>query len=965
MSNKKFIDELLQKARTKKFQDEQSKGLIQSIGEEIRANLSPKNLEDVAVNMGEQIKDSLVKSLEGVTANLNERIDSKIDNAIKGINISTPNINVPEVKVTIPEIKIPTINVPEPRVTVNVPDFPKIPDFPAIEMPNSMEVFGTVGLLNDYKNPLPVRLVTLDGKPYEAIFGGGSGGGVGSGRSVVTDILTSSGSSLIDNDGFLKVTGAFSATLSGSTTVTIANYDGLAYNSDNPLPVTFSAASVQPVSQVSGQSFSVFSTVDTTQSLYNADNRLRVSLETGGSGLTDSELRASHIDVQQLSGNIDSVSVKEIFGSTITTGVVNSDNRIRVSVETGGSGLTDSELRASHLDVQQLSGTIDSVYLTGIFGTVGVVTINPDGSPTYSSASSGLTDTELRATSVPVSQVSGVSFSVNVLGTSAVSVTDIFGSVGSNIVNPDGRLKVELPTGSSGLTDTELRATSLTIQQLSGTIDSVYVTGVASSFFADIQNGDNRVKVELASSPLPSGTNFLGDVGAWGDLGPLDQFNLTNSDPLAVAVVDTTGNQFDVFPVRQVSGAADSVVILSGTITAVTSITNSVAANIVDSSGVAYSGSNPVPITGTVTGVTNSLAVVALDRDGNPLTTGPIGQGDSATALRVVMAGDIVSSVIVNSGTITAVTSITNSVASALIDSSGVQYSTSNPLPIGDAGGSVTIDGTLTGITNAIEVRQVSGAINSVSVIDIFGSVATNVVNPDGRLKVELPTGSSGLTDTELRASHLDVQQVSGSIDSVYVTGASGTLATNIVDSSGIAYSGSNPVPSTMTTTLDSVNDSIGVLQVSGTIDSTQAKLIARTTNPTASTDGTSTFATSDKLGRQLIRPLQVRDLIKTAYVALSTGTETTLLSGTAATYNDLIMITATNNSTVATQLDIRAVTGGNIIHTMYLPASTGPVGFSPSVPWPQDATGNNWTIDMPDQTGTTVYVSALFSNEI
>lgn len=140
---------------------------------------------------------------------------------------------------------------------------------------------------------------------------------------------------------------------------------------------------------------------------------------------------------------------------------------------------------------------------------------------------------------------------------------------------------------------------------------------------------------------------------------------------------------------------------------------------------------------------------------------------------------------------------------------------------------------------------------------------------------------------------------------------------------------------------------------------------MARTTNPTAVADGADVRGITDKLGRQLSRPIQVRDLIKTAYVALSTGTETTLLTATAATFADLIMITATNNSTAATQLDIRATSAGNIIHTMYLPAATGPVGFSPSIPWPQDSTGNSWTIDMPDQTGTTVYVSALFSQEI
>ena len=341
----------------------------------------------------------------------------------------------------------------------------------------------------------------------------------------------------------------------------------------------------------------------------------------------------------------------------------------------------------------------------------------------------------------------------------------------------------------------------------------------------------------------------------------------------------------------------------------------------------------------------------------------------------------------------------------------------------------------------AVPVSQVSGVAFSVSVIDVFGSTAADVVNPDGRLKVELPTGSSGLTDTELRAAHLDVDQLSGASWSTVVN--SGTLtsvttlgsitnsvAAALVDSSGVQYSGSNAFPidvvsqeialgvrqvsgaansvATQATGLNETNvgvlrtvlmtDSIssmnnvqwggsavatglnentaGVVKVyqvtsavnsvivNGAVDSFFAYEVM-TTNKTAKSDGADIRPKADDLGRQIMRPIQARDLIFTAYTSVSNGTETTLLAGATGAYNDLIMITASNNSSAATQLDIRAVTGGNIVHTMYLPAQSGPIGFAPPVPWPQDATGNNWTIDMPDQTGTTVYVSALFSREV
>ena len=98
--------------------------------------------------------------------------------------------------------------------------------------------------------------------------------------------------------------------------------------------------------------------------LTNADGRLKVSVETGGSGLTDTELRATAVPVSQLSGASWSTNVVSAFGSTAVDSVFNADNRVRVSVETGGSGLTDSELRATAVPVSQVSGANWSTEVT-------------------------------------------------------------------------------------------------------------------------------------------------------------------------------------------------------------------------------------------------------------------------------------------------------------------------------------------------------------------------------------------------------------------------------------------------------------------------------------------------------------------------------------------------------------------------------------------------------------------------
>lgn len=355
----------------------------------------------------------------------------------------------------------------------------------------------------------------------------------------------------------------------------------------------------------------------------------------------------------------------------------------------------------------------------------------------------------------------------------------------------------------------------------------------------------------------------------------------------------------------------------------------------------------------TVKGITNTVGMVAINPDGSPAG-----------------AGSVASSV--------SVSDIFSTVGSNVVNADGrVRVSV-------ETGGSGITDSEIR--ATALPVSQLSGASWSTSVVDIFGSVASNVVNPDGRIKVELPTGSSGLTDTELRASHLDVQQVSGAIDSVNVltmpsvtvtsitnstsvtvlngegvardtwgasqvgtwtvTGITNTIATANIDSSGVQYSGSNPMP-------------VSVTGITGTTSSGYT----RQANPTAIASDFVPLALDD-LGRQLTRPIQVRDLIRTAYVSVANGTETTLLAATAGTYIDLIMIVGSNNSDAAVSVDIRSGTAGNIINTLRIPAN-GTAGFTPAVPWPQDATGNTWTVDGPDETGRTLTFSALFSQEV
>lgn len=430
----------------------------------------------------------------------------------------------------------------------------------------------------------------------------------------------------------------------------------------------------------------------------------------------------------------------------------------------------------------------------------------------------------------------------------------------------------------------------------------------------------------------------------------------------------------------------------------------------------------------------NPLPVIMYDKDGKPVNllaamTQVLGGGGGG--FRRVKIDNTSSEPIPISGTISATFSAdfgeaevgsqtlrtvqaTNAISSVAVKEIFGSTVTSSVLN-GDNRIRVSVETGGSGLTDselratAVPVSQASGANWSVSVSDVFGTIGTNVVNPDGRVKVELPTGSSGLTDTELRASSVPVAQASGAVwstavtdvfattqtsvvvntdnrvrvelpsytqpisvtdifatsstsnvvnpdnrvkvelpaTSVTVTSITNSTAAAIVDSGGVQYSGSNPLPITV---------------VNGAASTTNA-VLTRQSNPTAVAADYVPLS-ADDLGRQLVRPVQVRDLIVTAYVSVTNGTETTLLAASAGNFHDLIYLLAANNSDAAVSVDIRSVTGGNVITTLRIPAN-GSVGFSLPVPIPQDATGNNWTIDGPDETGRTITVSALFSREV
>lgn len=429
--------------------------------------------------------------------------------------------------------------------------------------------------------------------------------------------------------------------------------------------------------------------------------------------------------------------------------------------------------------------------------------------------------------------------------------------------------------------------------------------------------------VDISNIKMPDEMSVKGWIGLMG----YDRGLLTN--PLPVQLRDASGKPVDLSGgLTQIiggggGGGGNHVLVDNLSDISITS-SGSSSISLVNSDGAYYNSDNPLPITGSIStspGATfyasDAIGSVNLIQVGGNSVV--VGTGYQDNALRVVHATDAIASVNVAS------------VASSI--------------PVLQVSGAIDSVSIVSNIA-ALDVIQVSGAIDSVSIVSNIAA--------------------------------LDVKQVSGSIDSVNVSQVNGSAvvvgtgyqdnairvvhATDAIASVNIVSSATLTVTGSLTssvivgpTVADTADDGNAPVQVGG---------VARTANPTAVAGNDIVKATFDDVGRQLIRPVQVRDLMQTARATLTNGSETTLLAGSSGVFNDLVYIMGANNSDAAVSVDVRAATGGGVQFTLQIPAS-GTAGVSLPVPIPQDVAADTWTADMSDITGTTVSISALFSKEV
>uniref|UniRef100_A0A6M3L7T7 Uncharacterized protein n=1 Tax=viral metagenome TaxID=1070528 RepID=A0A6M3L7T7_9ZZZZ len=153
---------------------------------------------------------------------------------------------------------------------------------------------------------------------------------------------------------------------------------------------------------------------------------------------------------------------------------------------------------------------------------------------------------------------------------------------------------------------------------------------------------------------------------------------------------------------------------------------------------------------------------------------------------------------------------------------------------------------------------------------------------------------------------------------------------------------------------------------------------IARITYPTAVINGEHVHASFDKIGRQLIQPFCMREMIATSVctIALNDSThagdpdnETTLIAGDAANFLDAYYIYGSNASNNAVRIVLRTGHLGTDIMEIDI-AANGVSIIQPPLPYPQSERDQSWYVDwgvnaniadVNDVTNTAVVVGGFF----
>ena len=368
---------------------------------------------------------------------------------------------------------------------------------------------------------------------------------------------------------------------------------------------------------------------------------------------------------------------------------------------------------------------------------------------------------------------------------------------------------------TSGLTDAELRASPIDVntglkQYTKGDVEDFAVGNLAMGYYTDndefliqplrtdnngilkvrttpeVGNGQqamaNSASVVIASDQSPISVTETNPLVQYNEGGAL----ISATGPVILARDSSTGN---AKPLRVNEDGLLQVHLSEGVSTSINSISGVQGQQLMANSFPVVLASDhsdiPVSISGTVsidsTGlateakqdIINSVVYAKDDVDATPNTVLISGlyNGDTIKPLSVngdgriiLAAGEDDLGAIITNGTGALAVNIQDGGNSITVDGTFWQATQpisaiSLPLPTGAAS-----ETTLSNIQNVLDdIKSLETTIDS-SLVSVDSKIPSGLTMVGDRLKVDIPTGSSGLTDAELRASPIDVN-ITGTVD--------------------------------------------------------------------------------------------------------------------------------------------------------------------------------------------------------
>lgn len=592
-------------------------------------------------------------------------------------------------------------------------------------------------------------------------------------------------------------------------------------------------------------------------------------------------------------------------------------------------------------------------------------------------------------------------------GTAADGLLVNLGS--NNDVTVTGTVTANLAAGTNNIGDVDVLSVPAPLSTTGGGTEATALrVTIANDSTGVVSIDDNGGAITVDGSVTVSATNLdIRDlvaasdaVSVHGDVGILDQLDLTNSNPAVVAIVDSNGDQITSFG-GGTQYTEDAAAAANPVGTAVNLVRQDTPATLVSTDGdnVAQRGTNYGAAYVQV--VSSSGSFIDTFGGGTQYTEGDTDATITGTAMMmegggnalVAAQGTAADGLLVNLG---ANNDVTVSGVSTLAEQ---QTQTTHLATI--AGDTTDIEAAVEliddtvatlGTTTYLEATTkglIIGAVRrdaDTTLVDTTNEVSPLQVDANGRLKVEVFSGetlpvsltSTTITgtvtvDSELPAAETPADNLTNataaprvnSLGYVFDGSAWDRSPGNSADGALVNLGANNDVTVTNATAANLKNEPAGNI-AHDAIDSGNpikigAKVETSLEGITAVADGDRTDLYADADGQILVKPLVPFGDIITERVTDTGGTSTAFTNfnaGGAGVRNYVTTITVYNSSSTDGFLDIRDGAAGSVIHTIPLPQTSGAT-ITFNVPLRQTTANTALAYDVSAAI-TTVYISVV-----